>query len=56
MVRENVLTIRLSIEEREALDEAARREDIPTAQLARRAIKRELERLKDEQKNRKRPR
>ena len=54
MTRENVLTVRLSLEEREALDAAARHEDIPTAQLARRAIKRELERLKTEAKKGKR--
>lgn len=45
MARDNLLTIRLSDEERAALAEAARREDVPVAQLARRAIKRELERI-----------
>jgi predicted transcriptional regulator len=54
MARDYPLMIRLSDEERRALEDAAHREDIPKAQFARRAIKRELERLATEvQKDRK---
>ena len=45
MARDYPFMIRLSAEERRALEDAAQREDIPKAQFARRAIKRELERL-----------
>ncbi len=45
-MREDSLTIRLSGEERAALAEVARREDVPASIIARRAIKREIERIK----------
>ena len=50
MVRDFHVMIRLSAEEHTALFAAARREDIPASQLARRALKQELERLGAEQK------
>ena len=45
MLRGSSLTIRLSDEERVALDDAARREDLPASIIIRGAIRNELERL-----------
>lgn len=50
MTRDGRVTVRLSWEEQRALEEAARREDVPVAQIARRGIKRELERMAQEKK------
>ena len=43
--RNSAITVRLSDEERRALDDVAQDEDIPVAQIIRRAIKGELERI-----------
>jgi predicted transcriptional regulator len=55
MVRGNGMTIRFSDEERQALDEAAKREDVPASIIIRRAVRREIERLKAEVKKGRRP-
>ena len=46
MKRESAITVRLSEEERRALDDVAREEDVPVAQIIRRALRVELERRK----------
>ena len=46
MKRESAITVRLSEEERCALDDVAREEDVPVAQIIRRALRFELERRK----------
>lgn len=59
MTRDHGMTVRFSDEEREALDEAARREDLPASIIVRRAVRKELERLQVEikpKKSTKRPR
>ena len=55
MTRDNAMTIRLSAEERAALEEVAKQEDIPASIIARRGIKREIERIKAESKKRRQP-
>lgn len=55
MPRDNAMTIRLSDEERKALAEAAKSEDVPASIIVRRAVKRELERLSIEAKKGPRP-
>jgi len=55
MTRDNAMTIRLSAEERAALEEVAKQEDMPASIIVRRGIKREIERIKQDQKRGKRP-
>lgn len=54
MTRDVRITVRLSEEEARDLDAAAKREDIPVGQLARRGIKHEIERIKAEAKKERR--
>jgi hypothetical protein len=55
MKRDNAITVRLSDAERRALDGAAQNEDVPVAQIIRRAIKKELERIQPEHSKSKSP-
>ena len=55
MTRDNAMTIRLSDQERAALEEVAKHEDVPASIIVRRAIKREIERIKAEAKKGRRP-
>ena len=48
MKRDSAITVRLSDKERRALDVIAQDEDVPVAQIIRRAIKWELERVKSD--------
>jgi len=45
MRRDNAITVRLSAEERRTLDDVSRDEDVPVAQIIRRAIRGELARV-----------
>jgi len=51
--RDNAITVRLSAEERRALDDVSRDEDVPVAQIIRRAIKGELSRVQPKHPKRK---
>lgn len=55
MTRDNAMTIRLSDQERAALEEVAKQEDVPASIIVRRGIKREIERIKAEAKKGRRP-
>lgn len=55
MTRDNAMTIRLSDQERAALEEVAKQEDVPASIIVRRGIKREIERIKAEAKKARRP-
>ena len=55
MTRDVRITVRLSEEEARDLDAAAKREDVPIGQLARRGIKHEIERLAAKAKKERRP-
>lgn len=59
MTRDHGMTVRFTDEEREALDVAAQREDLPASIIVRRAVRSELARLQiavKPAKSRKRPR
>ena len=55
MTRDCAMTIRLSEQERAALEEVAKTEDLPASIIVRRGIKREIERIKAESKKRRQP-
>lgn len=55
MTRDRAITIRFSEEERNALEVVAKNEDVSVATIVRRAVRREMERIKADEKKGKRP-